>query len=385
MSTRKLDAWLDAGLIDQATRDRIVAYEDQHSRPIALWAVIGIGALAIGLGVISVVAANWEDVPGQVRLAIHLLLFAGLAGFIGLRGDRLEKDHPWGLEAALFVLGVLGMTFFGHIGQVYQTASPLWRPLAAALALFGPIVLLRGQSWVTAMLFMGTLVATCWEYASTFDAFFFGKLQEAPFLWLSVVTAFPVLLAAPAAWLRSRSNRSVFWKRLEQLAVIYAVVCASLLCILASIGESDKGYFGLAAQSIRGAIAVVTAGLILFARPGRSGQATGLVFVSVAFACFLAHPFADQTLMAGLLFMALWIAIAAAALFAGWRGVFQVAVAVVAFRLIVLSFELASDLLMSGFGLIIAGFMILGIAFAAFKVSRKFAPERHRSDEEAET
>jgi len=54
--------------------------------------------------------------------------------------------------------------------------------------------------------------------------------------------------------------------------------------------------------------------------------------------------------------------------------VFQASVAVVALRLIVLSFELASDLLTSGFGLILAGLLILGIAWAALRISRQYAP-----------
>src|SRR3546814_17244676 len=99
MSERKLNAWREAGLIDEATAQRIRAYEAEHARPLALWAAIGIGALAIGLGVISVIAANWEDVPGLVRLAVHLVLIGALAGFIMVRGERIERDHPWRSEA----------------------------------------------------------------------------------------------------------------------------------------------------------------------------------------------------------------------------------------------------------------------------------------------
>jgi hypothetical protein len=39
-----------------------------------------------------------------------------------------------------------------------------------------------------------------------------------------------------------------------------------------------------------------------------------------------------------------------------------------------LSFELASDLLLSGFGLILSGIMILGVAWVAVRVSKTFAP-----------
>ena len=59
---------------------------------------------------------------------------------------------------------------------------------------------------------------------------------------------------------------------------------------------------------------------------------------------------------------------------AHWRGVFQMAVGVIALRLIILSFELAGDLLMNGLGLIFAGMMILGVAWGAVRVSKRFAP-----------
>jgi hypothetical protein len=55
--------------------------------------------------------------------------------------------------------------------------------------------------------------------------------------------------------------------------------------------------------------------------------------------------------------------------------VFQLAVGVIALRLIILSFELAGDLLTNGLGLILAGLMILGVAWGAVRVSKRFAPD----------
>lgn len=372
-SDRKLRAWHEAGLIDADTLARIGAWEAEHARPLGLWAAIGIGALAIGLGLISVVAANWDEVPGLVRLALHLGLIAALAGFLALRGAAFERDHPWWLEAALFVLALLGMTFFGHIGQVYQTGSPLWQPLAAWLVLFAPVLLLRGQSWLAAALVLGTLVYACWDYAGQFGSLL-SRHDETPWLWLSAVTAAPVLVAAPAAAMRGRSVRVIFWKRLEQLALAYGVGGASLLCAAAGIDEFGKEFVSLGSQTVR-ALIVLGAGLLLvLARPGESGRMAGAILAGAGAAAFLAYPFSGSAAMAGILFMALWVGIAGAALRAGWRMVFQLTVAVVALRLIVLSFELASDLLTSGFGLIAAGLLILAIAGGAVRVSRSLAP-----------
>jgi uncharacterized membrane protein len=381
MNDRKLAAWQEAGLIDAQTAAAIGAFEASHTRPIALWAVIGIGALTIGLGVISVVAANWEDVPGTVRLAIHFALMLGLGGWLAWRGESLERAQPWGFEAALFVLGVLGVAFFGHIGQVYQTSSPLWQPLAVWLALFAPLILLRGQSWLTALLLAGTLVYACWDYAGSHYGIFDDR-ERAPDAWIAFITALPVALAPLGAWMRERSARRAFWKRLEQLALVYAVGGASLICILAGVGSFTEDAFSgdtpvsFASQAIRAGVALLAAALVAAARRRPSGEASAAVLAGAGLASIVAVPVSGSDLMGGVLFMALWVGIAAAALHAGWRGVFQLAVGVIALRLIVLSFELASDLLTSGFGLILSGLLILGVAWIAVRVSRQYAPPR---------
>lgn len=375
MSIRKLQSWQEAGLIDAATRERIEAWEAEHSRPLALWAAIGIGALAIGLGVISVVAANWEEVPGLVRLALHLVLLAGLAGFIGLRGDRLEAEHPWGLEAALFVLAVLGMTFFGHLGQVYQTSSPLWKPLVAWLVLFAPLILLRGQSWLAAALLMGTLIYACWDYVLQTDQPFWAR-EEGPYLWYAFITAAPVLMASLAAWMHERAGRGAFWKRIEQMALAYALGGASLICIAAGYEKFDEQVLSIGSQAIRAVIGLAAGAGVYFARKGISGQASGAILASAGLVGLIVQPMAGEELVGGLFFMLLWALVAALALKAGWRGTFQLAVAMIALRLIILSFELASDLLTSGFGLIVAGMMVLAVAWGALRISREFAPPK---------
>jgi hypothetical protein len=272
------------------------------------------------------------------------------------------------------------MTFMGHIGQVYQTSSPLWQPLALLLALFAPLLLLRGSSWLTAAMLGVTLVFTGWNYAintSEGRGEDFGATVEVIRMALAVTAA--VLLAGLGAWMRSRSAREAFWIRLEQLALTYGVGLASLVIIASAFDrlpddpQAGRIFLGLAIGARLGAIA---AGLVWRARRDRSGEAEAGVLLGAGLSVLLAFVLSDSATAAGLLFMALWAGIAAAALHAGWRGVFQVAVGVIAVRLIVLSFELASDLLLSGVGLIVSGLLILGVAFAAVRVSKRFAPDR---------
>lgn len=383
MSARKLKAWTEAGLIDADTAERIAAFEAEHSRPIALWAVIGIAALSIGLGFVSVVAANWDDIPAMVRLGVHFALLAGGALALGLRGDDLATRHPWFHEAALFVFAMLGLTFFGHIGQAYQTSSPLWKPFAGWLALFAPLLLLRGRSWLTAATLMVILVWACWDYGAR-DQAYGTTLPLTEQVRLAMIVGLPVLAAPIAAWQRGLGGRTDFWRRLRQMAVGYGVVGASMAAIGAGFDDYDgtRGLWPMQASIWTWSlIALAAATGVALLRKTAGGRATSAVLAASSIAGLLALLVSGNQVPAALVFMALWAALAWASLGGGWRHLFQLAVAVIALRLIVLSFELNDDLLASGFGLILSGLLTLGVAWAALKVSRQFAPKAREDSE----
>ncbi|MFM7404309.1 MAG: DUF2157 domain-containing protein [Erythrobacter sp.] len=384
MSARKIAQWHEAGVIDAATRDRLTAYEAGHARPLLLWAVSGLGALAIGLGLVSVIAANWEDIPGLVRLSLHLGLIAGLLTVLFFREAKLAERSPWAVEALAFVIAALGLTFFGHLGQVYQTSSPLWQPLATWLVLFAPLLLLTGRSWPTALAVMGGSVWCAWEYASAHTRYG-SEADVALSVWLGFVIALPVIFAPLASAMRARSQRPDFWRRLEQIALAYALAGGSLACGVAGVGEFNQSdpLTQLAFLLTCGALGLVAGAGVALLRPGVSGRMGGAIIAGAAVVIPLAYAADKTTVFAAMLFFALWAGIAAAALAAQWRGVFQMAVGVIALRLIILSFELAGSLLYSGFGLIASGLMILGVAWAAVRVAKRFAPPADANAEDA--
>lgn len=368
MNERKLSAWVEAGLIDADQAARIRAHEDAHSRPLALWAVIGIGALAIGLGLISVVAANWDTIPAMVRLGVHLALLIGVAAALWLMRGRGD----WAQEALLFVFGALGLTFMGHIGQAYQTTSPLWQPLALWLSLFGALFLLRGASWLTALGLAGILTVAAWDFADG------DRAMKGAVLAFAVPTALPLLLAPLGAALRG-SARHAFWRRIEQLGSAYALGGASLVAIMAGperLTRQSDAHQTLLTFVIWGLAGLGAAAAVRTLRTGRDGEAAAGMLAAAGAVTLLAWPLSGNPVIGALLFMALWAMVAAGALRGGWRRMFQLAVAATALRLIVLSFELEDDLLSSGAGLIVSGVLILGIAWVAVRVARKYAPAK---------
>lgn len=373
MSLRRLKAWEAAGLVDATTAARIREWESSHASPLAMRAVIGIAALAIGLGLLSVIAANWDAVPGVVRLGVHFALMVALALWLW----RQASTSGIAAEAGLFVLGMLGLTFFGHIGQVYQTDSPLWQPLTLWLVLFAPLMLLRGTGRLTALLLMAVMIMAAWTFMSWTMGLQprLGAVDETVRIVLAITA--PVLLAALAAWAQRRSSRQGFWRRLAELALLYAAGGASIAAIASADGpwRTDEGSTRLLwSVLIASGVTLLTALLVRAFRRDPEGRVVADLWLGLAAMPLLAYALSGSKIVAALLFMALWAGIAYTSLRAGWRGAFQAAVGIIAFRLVLLSFELGGDLLTSGAGLIASGLLILGVAWLALKISKRFAP-----------
>lgn len=379
VSRGKLKTWQAAGLIDAATVARIEAWEAERARPLGLWALVTLGALAVGLGLVSVIAANWEAIPGHVRLALHAVLLLALAAWMVRRPPHAERDAAGDEEGAraifddawLFIYAALALTFVGHVGQVYQTTSPLWQPLLFWLMLCGPLLIAFGRGWLAALAVVLGVIGTAIAHAGTH----LMARADLPQLYVGVMMSVPVVLTGVAATGRRFSGRRWFWRALEYLSLMTVMAGGSLFVVAAGIGGSvDREW--IAVGAIVAAIAWGVAGWVWWVHRNRSGRATAIMLSATALAVLLSTFNPGSAVLAALLFMGLWGALAWVALDAEWRGLFQLAVAMVALRLVILSFELATDLLGSGVGLILAGLATLGIAFGAVRFSRAWAPRR---------
>jgi len=376
LSDRKLNKWLDAGLIDAETAQRIRQYEADRSRPVGLWSLIGLGALAIGLGIISVVAANWDDIPGMVRLTIHGLLMAGIAAAIFWLQPRKGFLGLYVKDVLLFVLAVLGATFFGHLGQVYQTSAPLWQPLATWLLLFSPLLLLGGRGWLISVLWIVGLLGTGIAHMSWYAQ----QTSDPPSIYIAAISSLPIYALLAAIFAKQISTRQDFWKQVGQIAL--ASFVAGVTFKLIADGLSRGGLYGSEGQA--GNIAALQLGLwsaaallIYIVNRTTAGISMAAILVAAAVISFVSSiAQSTEPLGNAIMFMAFWAAIGWSAIYSGWRIIFQLVVAIIALRLIILSFELASDLLSSGMGLILAGMITIAIAVIAYRFSKAFAPGR---------
>jgi|TARA_R100000501_G_scaffold14680_2_gene26620 uncharacterized membrane protein len=367
----KLAAWQQAGIIDAETAARIAAHEDASARPFALWAVIGLGCLALALGLISVVAANWTDIPDVLKLVVHFTLSAAaaLAVWFGVR-----RDARWFAEGALFLLAALILTGLALHSQIYQLSGDIWKLLMTWLALSAPVLLLAGRTRLTAYALAGmTLWATIgWASAQV------GETLSAH-LVEGLAMAVPWLLLAIPALIRERRR---FIHGLVEVALIVLLIGVSL----AHMAWADP-VTGAAASDmrVRMALVAVVAMAALWAqrRRGPLPQPLHLPMVAVPFvALFLATalPHGDGPLprfFGALVFAGMWGWIAWAAARLGWRSLFGIAIGALAIRLFIVYFELFGSLAMTGAGLIFAGVLLIGLALGwrrIFQTFRRNAP-----------
>lgn len=380
MSERQLKAWQDAGLIDAYTADRIRVWDAEHRRPWGLVAIIGLGALTIGLGILSFVAANWDAIPGEIRLAVHFALIAGLAAWLWRYLPDAGHKNDYFNDGLLFVIVVLGLTFFGHIGQVYQSSSPLWQPLLAWLVIFSPLLLLFGRGWPVATLWLAGVFGTAWSHAGEYGGAWLWHDSERQALSSTLYWGFiacpPMVVAALAAFMRGRTDRPSFWRLLEQLAIGTIIVGLGSLILIS--GWESHSHIMLGSIVIHGAALIGAAGVIYAVQRTRSGQATAAI-LCVAALLHIVQGIVSNLHDLGpwistLLFFLLWGAVAGGALFAGWRRIFQGAIALLALRMVILSFELNDDLLGSGVSLILLGAFAMAMAWVTVRISRRYAP-----------
>jgi uncharacterized membrane protein len=82
--------------------------------------------------------------------------------------------------------------------------------------------------------------------------------------------------------------------------------------------------------------------------------------------------------LAALTFAALWSFVGYAAGQTGHRGLFKLAVGLIALRLIIVYFEVFGSLLETGIGLIISGIVVIAIAWAAMRFVKRLQPGEAR-------
>jgi len=203
---RDLVRWREAGWIstdgETAIRRDVASAEGGK---LDLATALGVlGAVLIGFGAMSFVAAHWSEMPRLFRLA---LIFGGLFASYGFAGALFERNHPTFAHAAILV----GVSIFGAgimlIAQMFHIEGhPPDAVLTWALGALGAGAILRSNpALAVAMLLM--CLWGGWETSddgSTFWPFLLGwSAVTAAIAWRRWEAGLHLAAVALALWIVS--------------------------------------------------------------------------------------------------------------------------------------------------------------------------------------
>lgn len=189
--SKKLDLWTTEKLISEPQKKAIIEFETKMRRPLFLYALLFLSSFCIGLGMIAVIASNWQIIPQHVKLVVDFILLAMLGG--GIFYARINNKN-FLMEALLILYAILILASIGLIAQVFQLPSHGYR----------------------AFLFWAVLVS---------PLMYFSKKALLSFIWLPVFTVSLYDLLYEFSWFSDIINRfdNMFPAALQFITILFFV------------------------------------------------------------------------------------------------------------------------------------------------------------------
>lgn len=364
----KLAEWRSHGLISEEQSERIAAFEAARARPKLALAMTVLGAFTAGVGVIAIVAANWDAIPVDIRLGLHVLINLVIAGAVWHWAGRSQTGVR--VEAGVVLLSLSTLALIAHVGQSFQLQGSVSGLMGGWLLLVTPVTIALSRSSLSRWTW--TLGLLIWAQA-TWDDHRSWLLQHG--LSLASQALFVALLYSARAVGPWRS--SVWGRHFAHLGIGLPILAATVMLMTGSFlgpgAVSAERQSDAAFGAVFGLIALA---LAHFAVPadrrgvrGWLGLAVMLAPPLVALAICLSGWI--EAVVTGLVFCLYWIGLARLAMAGHALGWFRVAVSLIAVRVFFVYLDAAGGLMATGLGLVLAGALLMVLALAAWKVMDK--------------
>lgn len=241
-----LGRWVAEGLVSPESATTIRRSLAQEGGGFKLPALIGLfGGLLIASSVSAFVAANWEEIPRLVKLAMVLL---GLAGALGIAVRLESRGSTGGADAAATCGTLIFAAGVALVGQMYHLPTD-W-PGGALLIAIGALIvafLLRSNgALIVALVAIGAWAGGRWDEREA-NAHLLFWLPFLPALWLAasrhnrLVHHLAVLVLL--GWFATLPGQYAFF-RFDYGMLAYWLAVSALFVALGSLAL-DRGGPGL--------------------------------------------------------------------------------------------------------------------------------------------
>jgi uncharacterized membrane protein len=379
---KKLREWVAAGLLSEDQALSIQTYENAHKAGRFGRGLVGLSIFAILVGVLSIVASNWAEIPGGVKIGAHLLLNL-LIGGAALYAARQNKDI-WreGLTLAFFGLS---LTLIALVGQVFQLNGETANALLLWMGITLPFMLIFAASYLSVVPWMAAFLTTIFfallHYGEGWQDYWQGVILTSMCILLPLFMMALGVMSAFKTW--KPVWASVFLKTGLVLMAISATVSAIVLGFdrydMVSSDMREEFYSILNTQRFVCVLGFVAIALHAYhhkfyihdahLKHGAIFAAVSLLVVSLPLAIVSFY----NTIFSALAFILYWM-------FIGWTGqqldqsrLISWAIILIAIRIFIVYLELFGSLMQTGFGLIIGGAVMLGLLWMARKMNKRFA------------
>ena len=124
---KQLKEWSEQGLISPEQASKIISHESGKKRTSWIqYGILSLGVFITGLGIISLIAANWNNIDDAVKLAVDFTLLS-LIAFFAARAHNSKKLILY--DSLLFALQVTALATIGLISQIFHTSGELYQAI----------------------------------------------------------------------------------------------------------------------------------------------------------------------------------------------------------------------------------------------------------------
>lgn len=117
---KKLALWKQENLISETQQHAIIEYENKQQKPLALYTIFAFSMFCIGLGIISLISANWQEIPSSIKLFFDFVILSLTAYGIYYSKENAKQNL---LDALILLYAILIMASIGLVAQIYQLQS----------------------------------------------------------------------------------------------------------------------------------------------------------------------------------------------------------------------------------------------------------------------
>lgn len=370
---KKLDVWLDNGLISAEQYKKIEAFEQNHKKPVVIGSLLGLSFFCIALGIISLISANWEVIPAYIKLSLDILILIGVT--IGaIYFHNKEKNNFF--EGMLILYAGLVLASIGLIAQIYQLQSDGMKAVLLWTILVFPAVLITRKvilPLVWLPLFTTSSINTLAEIN-----FVYAILEMIEKTFPYAISVCGILLFAYIYRFTSYYFRTRLAPQIKAMKFWLGFDIVSLVIVM-DLGLGLLGEYGNPSHAENQASVIVISLLVLatVAFGYYSNKYNYSRLLTCALAILLGFSIIFMTLPENKLLYDIWgflltmsilATVVVYALIKNKEKLLNIATACVAIRLFIVYIQVFGSLLTTGVGLIISGMFFLSLLYIWKKV-----------------